>query len=226
MTPERLQRIRRVLHHRQPDLTLITDHVHKGRNLSAILRNCDAMGVGYVHAVYPRLDYDPFTGTSAGSHRWVETRVHARVADAVTAVRGQGMRVYAAHLSDRAVDYRDMDYTRPCAVMLGAEKWGVSEEALADVDGEIFVPMLGMTASLNVSVACALILMEARRQRESAGLYDQCRLDAGEYNRLMVEWGHQSVARYCRSRNLPYPELDEEGEIPASERERLRRGLG
>ncbi len=224
MTPERLARIRAVLACRQPDLTVLTDHVHKGRNLSAILRNCDAMGVGQVHAVYPEDDFDPFTGTTAGSHRWVETRVHRSAAEAVASLRNEGFRVFAAHMSPRSRDYRQADFVAPTAILLGAERWGVEDAVLREVDGELHIPMLGMTESLNVSVACALILMEARRQREVAGMYDDCRLDAREYNRLMVEWGHQSVARFCQARDLPYPWLDENGDIPPAEREKLKSG--
>ena len=152
----------------------------------------------------------------------METRPHATVQDAIRHVRELGCRVYAAHLSDNAVDYRDVDYSNPCAVLFGAEKKGVSNDALALVDREISIPMYGMTESFNVSVACALILMEGRRQREGRGLYDACRLEPAEYNRLMVEWGQPYVARFCRAKGIPYPVLDDNGDVPPTERERLK----
>ena len=213
-----------MLDRRQPDLTVITDFVHKERNLSAILRNCDAVGIGTVHAVLDAETFRAFRGTAAGSHKWVETRPHAAVEEAIDAVRANGYRVYAAHLSDRSRDFREVDYRRPSAIVLGAEKWGASDVALSRVDGEIFIPMFGMTESFNVSVACAIILMEARRQREEAGLYNHPRLSPEEYNRLLVEWGHASIARFCKSRKLDYPRLDSNGEVPPAERERLRQG--
>ena len=222
MTPERLARLKAVLNRRQPDLAVITDFVNKGRNLSAILRNCDAAGIGHIHAVLTEEMFRAFRGTAAGSHKWVETHAHDNVGAAITAARRRGMKVYAANLSPRAVDYRTLDYCQPFALLLGAERDGVSGEALSRVDGEVYIPMFGMVESFNVAVASAIILMEARRQREEAGLYDSCRLDDEEYNRLMVEWGQTAIARFCRAKGLAYPRLDDNGDIPAAERERLK----
>ena len=97
MTPERIARLRQVLDRRQPDLTVITNFVHKQRNASAIVRNCDAVGIMTAHAVVPRRDYKAFRGTAMGSHRWVRVVRHEQLADAIAAVRGQGMQVVAAH---------------------------------------------------------------------------------------------------------------------------------
>ena len=223
MTPERLLRLKSVLNHRQPDLTVITDFVNKERNLSAILRNCDAVGIGRVHSVMSKPMFRAFRKTAAGSHKWVETAPYSDISAAIGTVKGQGFRVYAAHLSEKAVDFRKVDYSGPCALLLGAEKMGVSERALELVDQQVYVPMYGMTESLNVSVACAVILMEARRQREARGMYDHCRLDDTEYNRLMVEWGQASIARFCQARGIAYPVLDDNGDVPPQERERLKR---
>ena len=73
--------------------------------------------------------------------------------------------------------------------------------------------MMGMVSSYNVSVAAGIILAEAQRQRQLAGLYEKCRLDAETYQRLFFEWGHPQVRDFCRERGLDYPALNEEGEI-------------
>ena len=77
----------------------------------------------------------------------------------------------AAHLSDEATDYRELDYTVPTALVVGTELFGVSEAGPGLSDQQVMIPMKGMTQSLNVSVACAIVLYEAMRQREAAGLY-------------------------------------------------------
>ncbi|GIX29569.1 MAG: tRNA (guanosine(18)-2'-O)-methyltransferase [Porticoccaceae bacterium] len=214
VTPRRLARIRAVLERRQPDLTVVADRVHKPHNLAAILRTCDGVGVGRVHAVAPDpAALSPCPETAAGSHRWVEVVRHDTVAAAIAAVRAAGMAVWAVHLSPRAVDFREVDYTRPAALLVGAEKQGPSDEAVAAADGEVVIPMFGMVESFNVSVACALVLMEARSQRERAGLYDRRRLSDEEYHRLLVEWAHPAVARFCRRRGLPYPPLEPDGSL-------------
>ncbi|KGQ22393.2 tRNA (guanosine(18)-2'-O)-methyltransferase TrmH [Thermus filiformis] len=187
-TPERIARIREVLSRRQPDLTVLLENVHKPHNLSAILRTCDAVGVLRAHAVNPTGGVPTFNETSGGSHKWVDLEVHPDIRSAIAHLKGQGFQVLAAHLSEGAVDYREADYTRPTAVLLGAEKWGVSEEAAALSDLHIKIPMMGMVQSLNVSVAAAVILFEAQRQRLRAGMYERPRLDPEAYQRLLEDW--------------------------------------
>lgn len=213
MTPERFQKIVSVLDKRQPDLTVITDDVHKGQNLSAIVRTCDAVGIPEVHAVYSGDSYRPHTGTAMGSQKWVHAHIYPHVDEPISKLQQQGYQVVAAHFSDKAVDFRTIDYTKPTAVLFGAERDGVSDHSLSKVDGEIIVPMLGMVSSFNVSVACAIILSEAQRQREEAGLYKERRLDKALYDKLLFEWCHPVIADYCKAKDKPYPELREDGEV-------------
>ncbi len=211
MTPQRHRRLTSVLDRRQPDLTVLMDNVHKDHNLSAVLRTCDAVGVFSAHGVWPNPRYRPSRGVSAGSGKWVPVHTHPSLEAAMGALRGEGFTILAATLSDQAVDYRGVDYTRPTAVLVGAEKQGVSAPGLAGADGHIAIPMHGFVESLNVSVATALILFEAQGQRLRAGLYDRPRLDPEVYRRTLFEWGYPKIARACRERGLPYPALDHEG---------------
>ena len=227
MTPERIARIRQVLARRQPDLTVITDFVHKQRNLSAIVRNCDAAGVMGLHAVIGEEEYQAFRGTAMGSHHWVEVRRYAALEQAAQPLQTAGYQLVAAHLDENALDYRDIDYCRPTAILLGAERRGVSAAAEQLVDACITIPMVGMVSSLNVSVAAGIILAEAQRQRQLAGMYDRCRIDEKTYERLFFEWGHPAVTLFCQERGLRYPPLNEEGEInqPSHWYARVRAGL-
>ncbi|KZX59469.1 tRNA (guanosine(18)-2'-O)-methyltransferase TrmH [Halioglobus sp. HI00S01] len=226
MTPERIARLRGVLDRRQPDLTVVTDFVHKQRNLSAIVRNCDAAGVARMHAVIGDEDYTAFRGTSMGSHSWVEVVRYSCAEDALTKLRSEGYQVVAAHLEDDAVDYRDVDYTVPTALVMGAERRGLSASAANYVDRCITIPMVGMVESFNVSVAAGIILAEAQRQRQIAGLYDSPRLDPATYDKIYFEWGHAAIAQFCRERGLAYPPLNAEGEIdnPSDWYASVRRG--
>ena len=213
MTPGRFQRIVTVLNKRQPDLTVITDDVHKGQNLSAIVRTCDAVGIPDIHAVYSKGDYRPHTGTAMGSQKWVQANICQSVEQPIKQLQEQGYQVVAAHFSERAVDFRKVDYCKPAALLLGAERDGVSDTSLAAVDCEITVPMLGMVESFNVSVACAIILSEAQWQRQQAGMYDQCRMPDNIYHKTLFEWCHPVIADYCNAKGLAYPRLNEQGEI-------------
>lgn len=210
MTPERLARIKHILDTRQPDLRVLTDQVHKPRNLSAIIRSCDAFGLANMHVVWPKEGFRAFRKTAGGSYNWVTTHTHPTMADAVSDLKAQGHKLYAAQLSDRAVDYRDVDYTVPCTVIMGNEVDGVSAGAADEADEHIVIPMMGMVESLNVSAACAIILSEAQRQRKLAGMFENQRLPQDEYDRLFFSWCQPTVKRYCDDRNLPYPPIDHE----------------
>ncbi|WP_457637646.1 tRNA (guanosine(18)-2'-O)-methyltransferase TrmH [Oceanithermus sp.] len=211
MTPERYRRLRQVLDRRQPDLTVLMENVHKPHNFSAILRTADAVGVYEAHAVNPTGGVPTFHDTAGGSEKWVYLRVHPNIEEAVSHLKERGFTVYAANLSQRAVDYREVDYVRPAAVLLGAEKWGVSPRAAELADADVIIPMMGMVQSLNVSVAAAVILFEAQRQRLEAGLYDRPRLDEKTYRRTLFEWAYPREAATLRKLGKPYPALDESG---------------
>lgn len=121
--------------------------------------------------------------------------------------------ILAAHPSDDAIDFRELDYTGPTAILLGTERDGLSAEGIAAADRLVAIPMVGAVTSLNVSVAAALILYEAQRQRAHAGLYDAPRLDPDLRRRTLFEWTYPKIARVCRDRGAPYPELGPDGEI-------------
>ncbi|GHA43726.1 tRNA (guanosine(18)-2'-O)-methyltransferase TrmH [Photobacterium aphoticum] len=219
MTPDRFQRIHSVLATRQPDLTVCMEEVHKPNNVSAIIRTADAVGVHKVHAVWPTDGMRLHTHTSAGARNWVELETHDSMVNAVAALKAQGMQVLATNLSETAVDFREIDYTKPTAIILGGEKNGITAQALAMADQDIIIPMVGMVQSLNVSVASALILYEAQRQRQNAGMYEREKtlLPDDVVNRILFERGHPVLAKVARRKGLPYPPLDEEGQIAADE---------
>jgi tRNA (guanosine-2'-O-)-methyltransferase len=214
MNPDRFQKLSRALRRRQPDLTVLMERVHKSHNLSAILRNCDAVGVLEAHAIPPEEGLPVHSHTSAGTAKWVRLVRHRTVQEAVEDLKGRGFRVLAAHPSPEAVDFREVDYTAPTALMMGAELLGLSAEALALADQRVSIPMVGMAESFNVSVATALLLFEAFRQRQAAGMYDESRIDPGDRERILFEWAYPRIARHCRNRGTPYPPLGEAGELP------------
>ncbi|RME34478.1 MAG: tRNA (guanosine(18)-2'-O)-methyltransferase TrmH [Gammaproteobacteria bacterium] len=209
MTERRLRRIEEVLSRRQPDLTVVMENVNKAHNLAAIARSCDAVGVGEIHAVSGSPRVALAHKVASGASRWVRIRRQASILEACDMLKQRGFQILAAHLDDSAVDYREIDYTRPTALLVGAELFGVSELARSQADRHIVIPMLGMVQSLNVSVATALVLFEAQHQRLAAGCYDRPRLSPEEYQRLLEEWTSPA----------PEPESLPEGRISHQARE-------
>jgi len=219
MKIERYNRIQEVLKYRQLDLTLCLEEVHKPNNVSAIIRTADATGVSRIHAVWPTEKMRTLSHTSAGARNWVEVKTHSTIEHAVSALKTEKMQVLVTNFSDYALDFRDIDYTKPTAIILGSEKAGISKQALELADKEIIIPMVGMVQSLNVSVASALILYEAQRQRQLAGMYERnhSELNKEDIHKILFERGHPVLARVAKNKKLPYPILDEQGQIVADE---------
>lgn len=215
-TPHRAARVFGVLARRQSDLTIVAEDVHKPHNLSAMLRSCDAVGIGTVHATAPTGGVPTYSATSASAEKWVDLVVHDRLDPALDEVQAQSMQVLAAHFSEGAIDYRDADYTRPTAILFGNERAGVSPRGAARADLHVTIPMLGMVRSLNVSVATAVILFEAQRQRREAGMYDRPALSARTRNDLAFRWLYPRVADRLDAQNEAYPWLDPEG-VPVAD---------
>lgn len=213
MTPERFLKIKTVLGRRQPDLTVLADGVHKSHNISAMLRTCDAVGIHRVHAVSSGGNFRRHHMISGGSQRWVDVVVHTSSEKATSTLESQGWRLIAAHPEDSAKDYRDIDYTQKVAIIFGSELKGLAPNIIKKAGDVITIPTNGFVASLNVSVAAALILFEACRQRETQGLYNQSRLSCEEFNNTLFEWSYPQIAERCRMRGQPYPTLTQDGSL-------------
>ena len=213
MTPQRFERLQQILRQRQPDLTVLMDNVHKPHNFSAILRTCDATGVFEAHAVHDRSRLKLRRGIASGSKKWVKLNTHQDTDAAINTLKVGQFQIIVADVQPGAMDFRQVDYCRPTALVLGAEKTGPSEQVLATANHIVSIPMLGMVDSLNVSVAAALILFEAQRQRIEAGLYKTSRLPEEVYQQTLFEWTQPTLARFYRRKKIPYPALQDDGQI-------------
>ena len=128
MNSQRYTRICEMLAGRQPDLTVCMEQVHKPHNVSAIVRTADAVGVHEVHAVWPGTRMRNMVSAAAGSNSWVSVKTHQTIGEAVSHLKGRGMQVLATHLSAKAVDFREIDYTRPTCILMGQEKTGITQK--------------------------------------------------------------------------------------------------
>jgi tRNA (guanosine-2'-O-)-methyltransferase len=213
VTTARYSKVIEVLNQRQPDLAVVTDSVHKGKNLSAIIRTCDAVGVLDLYSVSQNDFFGAHTGTTVGAHKWLNISLCKTISEPLKNLKSSGHQVVAADVTPTSKDYRDVDFTLPTVLIMGAEIEGISQEAQPYIDHSITVPMMGMVESFNVSVAAAIILSEARQQRENSGFYNSRRLDSKTFNKLLFEWMQPVLAKYCQKYQLDYPELDDEGDV-------------
>ncbi len=185
----RTEKVHSVLRNRQPDLTVVMENIHDPHNVSAVLRSCDAVGILQVELLY-NLEKFPRIGkkSSSSASKWLNVRRHKTVDDCYTTLRTEGFKIYATHLGTSAVSLYDVDFTTKVALVFGNEHRGVSEEAATKADGNFIIPMVGMIQSLNISVACAVSLYEAMRQRLARGHYNSSKLSPSDLQLLFDDW--------------------------------------
>ena len=198
-TEERLARIDDSLSRKQPSLQVMLDNVHSSQNLSAIIRSSDAVGV--LNIYYSTKEDETLRihkTITQGAHRWTH-RYRINDQDKVAFLKqkkSEGFQVIVTHLEERAISFREIDYTKPTLLVMGNEKEGVCAEVIAQADKVIIIPMQGMVQSLNVSVATALILYEAQRQLENAGCYDTPVLTLEKRDEIKAAWVYRdTIAR-------------------------------
>ena len=197
------------------NLTVLVEAVNKPHNLSAILRTCDAAGVFEANFISEKDKVKTFNSTAQGSQKWVKLNNHETTISAVSELKKKGFKLYGTTLNERSTDYRNFDYSENTCFVLGAEKWGLSDQLISKVDESIFIPMSGMVQSLNVSVAASILLFEAIRQRESKSLLPLKGegLSAEEYEKTLFEWSYPELASIYRKSGNKYPKINQYGEI-------------
>jgi tRNA (guanosine-2'-O-)-methyltransferase len=185
----RLERIRHVLAHRQPGLTVVMENIHDPHNVSAVLRTCDAVGVKQVELLYT-IEKFPRIGkkSSSSASKWIERRRHTSVEACRSVLKSEGFSILATCPGGGSRSLYDVDLTGKIALVFGNEHRGVSEDAMRAADVQVKIPMIGMIESLNVSVAAAVCLYEALRQRLAAGMLDAPQLSEDDLRSLYETW--------------------------------------
>lgn len=188
-TEKRLGKITMAVNARQPSLSVILENIHDPHNVSAIFRTCDAVGVPKVSLLYNLEEFPKISKvTSASAFKWVDKDKFTDTKKCFDYYREKGFKIYASLLSADAVSLYDIDFTNKVAVVLGNEHRGISEEVAGLADEVFYIPMDGMIQSLNVSVAAAVTLYEAKRQRILKGMYNKSELNQEEVDKLINDW--------------------------------------
>ena len=191
MTPERSRKIKQVLSRRQNDLTVVLENVFDPHNISAVMRSCDAVGLQEIYVLNTKIPPHKKWGerSSSSAAKWLTIHQFTDAEDCFAALRRQYDTVLATHLSQDAASLYDCNLSQRIALVFGNEHSGVSDEIRAMADGNFIIPQVGMIQSLNISVACAVTLYEAFRQKQLAGHYDHLKLNESAYQDLSRQWG-------------------------------------
>ena len=191
MTPERRERLLSVLNKRQNDLTVVLENVFDPHNISAVMRTCDAVGIQDVYVLNTKIPRHKKWGakSSSSAAKWLTIHQYTDAQECFAALRRNYKLILTTHLSSDAISLHSIDFTQPIALVFGNEHSGVSDEIRALADGNFIIPQAGIIKSLNISVACAVTVYEALRQKTVAGHYAQRHLDPERFGKLLNEWG-------------------------------------
>lgn len=191
MTPDRTERLSNVLNKRQPGLTVVLENVFDPHNISAVMRTCDAVGIQDIfilnHKIPPHRKWGAKSSSSAA--KWLTIHQFTDPVKCFAELRKRYKKIYTTHLSSDAVGLYELNLTEQVALVFGNEHSGVTEEIIAMADGNFIIPQVGIIKSLNISVACAVTLYEAFRQKTNAGHYNEPRLVGEPLETLRTSWG-------------------------------------
>lgn len=194
MTPERKEKLLSVLQKRQFDLTVVLENVFDPHNISAVMRTCDAVGVQELYVLNTKIPRHKKWGakSSSSAAKWLTVYQFENAEECFSELRKKYSKILTTHLSSDAVNLYAIDLTQPVALVFGNEHSGVSEEIRSLADGNFIIPQSGIIRSLNISVACAVTLYEAYRQKDLAGHYDKVKLNGDVLKELMDKWGYEN----------------------------------
>jgi tRNA (guanosine-2'-O-)-methyltransferase len=190
-SPERIEKVAKVLANKQIGLTVVLENIHDPHNIMAVMRSCDAVGIYEIHIIETvARTWDPRIGknSSAGAKKWVKQNYYQSVDECYNQLRLEEKKILTTHMAEDSKNLYELDLTQNVALVFGNEHNGISEEALEKADGNFLIPQYGMIQSLNISVACAISVFEAGRQRLAAKMYDKPQFTDAEYNHLQEEW--------------------------------------
>ena len=191
MRAERKSRMDEVLNKRQPDLVIVMENVEDPHNIGAVLRTADSVGVQEIYVINTLIGIHEFRKkrSSGSADKWLTIKQFTSVADCVKELKSKGLQIWATHLGASAQSLYSLDLTQPVALVFGRERGGLSDEMLQHCDGNFIIPQAGMINSLNISVACAVSLYEAMRQRIEKNMYNgDCRFSEEGRAALYSEW--------------------------------------
>jgi tRNA (guanosine-2'-O-)-methyltransferase len=191
MTNERREKLLKVLSQRQQNLTVVLENVFDPHNISAVMRTADSIGIQDIYILNTRIPPHKKWGAKSSSSAagWLTIKQFTDAGECFSSIRDNGYTILTTHLAENSVGLYDLDLTQKLALVFGNEREGVSEEIRALADGNFIIPQAGIIQSLNISVACAVTLYEAFRQKTNAGHYREPNITGNAARELLLNWG-------------------------------------
>lgn len=172
-------------------MTVVMENVFDPHNISAVMRTCDAVGIQDIYILNTLIPRHKKWGkkSSSGVSKWLNIHQFVNRVACFDELRKQYDFIFTTKLADNSVSLYELDFTKKIALIFGNEHSGVSDEVSRMADGNFIIPQTGLVKSLNISVACAVTLYEAFRQKSLAGHYHQTQMSDEQMVQLKKKWG-------------------------------------
>ncbi|WP_342379296.1 RNA methyltransferase [Myxococcus stipitatus] len=163
----RKEKIDRVVSQRTRNFTVVLDRLEDSFNMAAVLRTCESMGVQEVHVVInPEAPFLPNSRVAQGCDKWLDVKLYKSFAECREHLKSRGFQLYASAIREGATSLYTLRFDTKVAIILGNERFGVSDDVLNAVDGTFWIPMRGFSQSLNISAAASACISRAIAWRD------------------------------------------------------------
>lgn len=195
MSAERIEKIDRNIKNRTRYITILLENIYQSQNASAVLRSAECLGIQDIHVVENENSFEVNTEISMGAAKWLTIhRYNSQPHNTITAIRklkNDGYQVIATMPHENECMIGDIKLSKPTVFMFGTELTGLSNEAIAEADGFVKIPMYGFTESFNISVSVALVMQTIVTRLRKTDM--QWQLTDSEQQELMLEWYRKSL---------------------------------
>ncbi len=212
-TPERQEKIDRVLRERTRHITVVLEDLFQPHNASAVMRSCEGLGIQDIHTIENENSFARTRKIDMGSQKWLSLHRHrvqelfpkasgvkggsreanANTVETLATLKKQGYQLVATTPpSDISISLEEFNPTTKSAILFGTELTGLSDSAMEMADVHLTIPMHGFVESFNISVSCAVILQ--RLTDKLRGSTIDWRLSPDEIEELRFLWLRHSVA--------------------------------
>ncbi|WP_062054739.1 TrmH family RNA methyltransferase [Aquimarina longa] len=206
LTPRRQGLNKTVLDQRTNHFTIAIEDVYQLHNTSAVIRSCDVFGIQNVHVIeeinVKRIDRE----IAMGAQKWVDINRYATTKNCINSLKNKGYQIVATTPHDGSKVLQDFDVTKPAAFFFGKEQHGLSDLVLDAADSKLYIPMVGFTESLNISVSAAIILQYVTSKLRETDIKWQ--LSEEEKLEKRMEWAkkviksHEQIITYYYDKRI------------------------
>ncbi len=191
LTEDRKGRFLEVLAQRTKYITVALEDVFQMHNTSAIIRSCDVFGLQEMHVVEDRFAQGLDKNIAMGAEKWVDVHRYGNSGECLDGLKKRGYRIVAATPHKDSIPLQEFYPMEKTAVFFGTEKEGLSEEVMQRADGQLNIPMLGFSESLNVSVSAAIILQDLAQKLRASNV--EWMLSDQEILEKRLDWTKKSI---------------------------------